>query len=133
MDKMFYKIGQFSKMAGVDAGTLRYWEKEFDQLRPAKNRAGQRIYNQRDLELVVTIKRLLYEQGYTVAGAKRQLKAVVQAGKESAADRGDSPNQSELISRVEGAKKLAGEILEILDRSRRKSDGRRTNSEQKRT
>ena len=52
---------------------MRYWEKEFEQLKPAKNKAGNRTYTNRDIKIILTIKRLLYEQGFTIAGAKRVL------------------------------------------------------------
>src|SRR5690606_39456909 len=71
--KLFYKIGEVSKICGVEPHVLRYWESEFTLLRPTKNRAGQRIYRKKDLELIETIKHLLYDQGFTIAGANQKL------------------------------------------------------------
>lgn len=73
-DKLFFKIGEASEIAGVENYVLRYWEDEFDILKPEKNRSGQRLYKKKDVELVLEIKRLLYEEQYTIAGAKKKLK-----------------------------------------------------------
>jgi DNA-binding transcriptional MerR regulator len=73
-DKVFFKIGEVAEIAAVEQHVLRYWEDEFDTLRPEKNRSGQRLYKQKDVELVLEIKRLLYEEKFTIAGAKVKLK-----------------------------------------------------------
>ena len=72
-DKLFYRIGDVSEITGIKPHILRYWEAEFSGLHPRKNRAGQRIYERRDVELVLEIKKLLYEQRYTISGAKKLL------------------------------------------------------------
>ncbi len=72
--KLFYKIGEVCKICDVPAHVLRYWETEFPPLTPNKNRSGQRIFRERDVQLVVEIKRLLYDEGYTIAGARKQLR-----------------------------------------------------------
>jgi DNA-binding transcriptional MerR regulator len=79
--KIFYKIGEVSKICEVEAHVLRYWETEFSRLKPVKNRAGQRIYRKEDLELIETIKHLLYEEGYTIAGANTRLMEAGYGGK----------------------------------------------------
>ncbi len=71
--RLYYSIGEVSKLTGIEPYVLRYWEKEFEQLKPAKNRAGNRAYTNRDIKIILMIKRLLYEEGYTIAGAKRVL------------------------------------------------------------
>ena len=71
--KLFYKIGEVCEICHVEPHVLRYWESEFPTLSPGKNRAGQRIYRSRDLELIDTISRLLYEEGFTIAGARKKL------------------------------------------------------------
>lgn len=71
--RLYYSIGEVSKLTGIEPYVLRYWEKEFEQLKPAKNKAGNRTYTNRDIKIILTIKRLLYEEGYTIAGAKRVL------------------------------------------------------------
>lgn len=80
--KLFYKIGEVSKICEVETHVLRYWETVFSRLKPVKNRAGQRIYRRTDLELVEEIKKLLYEQGFTIAGANAKLLADGYGGKE---------------------------------------------------
>lgn len=72
-EKLFYRIGDVSEITGIKPHVLRYWEAEFSGLHPRKNRAGQRIYEHRDVELVLEIKKLLYEQRYTISGARKIL------------------------------------------------------------
>ena len=69
--KIFYKIGEVSKIAKLPASVLRFWESEFSFLKPKKSRGHQRLYVQRDIETVLEIKRMLYEEGHTLAGVKR--------------------------------------------------------------
>ena len=75
VEKLYYRIGEIEAIAGVPAYVLRYWESEFKLLRPKKNPAGQRLYRQRDLDLVNRIKALLYEERLTLEGAKKRLLA----------------------------------------------------------
>jgi DNA-binding transcriptional MerR regulator len=72
-EKLFFKIGEVCDITTVQAHVLRYWESEFPMLAPQKNRAGQRTYRKRDVEMVLRIKELLYEDQYTIAGAKKKL------------------------------------------------------------
>ena len=72
-EKLFFKIGEVCDLAGVQAHVLRYWETEFPMLAPQKNRAGQRTYRRRDVEMALRIKELLYDEQYTIAGAKKKL------------------------------------------------------------
>jgi DNA-binding transcriptional MerR regulator len=71
--KLFYKIGDVCKLCSIQPHVLRYWETEFTLLAPAKNRAGQRIYREKDLQLIQAIKQLLYKEGYTISGANKKL------------------------------------------------------------
>ena len=71
-DKLFFKIGEVAKLAGVEQHVLRYWEDEFEALHPKKNKYGQRFYEKKDVELVLKIQRLLYLEKYTIAGAKKK-------------------------------------------------------------
>ena len=75
--KLFFKIGEVCELAGVQAHVLRYWETEFPMLAPQKNRAGQRTYRRRDVEMALRIKELLYDEQYTIAGAKKKLAAEI--------------------------------------------------------
>lgn len=82
-DKLYFKIGEVADLTGVKPHVLRYWEAEIGSLRPVKNRQQQRLYRQRDIELILRLKELLYSQGYTIAGARkllRQKPAAVVAG-----------------------------------------------------
>lgn len=72
-EKIFFKIGEVCDLVGVQAHVLRYWETEFPMLSPQKNRSGQRSYRRRDVEIALRVKELLYEDLYTIAGAKKKL------------------------------------------------------------
>ncbi|MFQ5904197.1 MAG: MerR family transcriptional regulator [Candidatus Binatia bacterium] len=72
-DKLFYKIREVTTITGVKPYVLRYWESEFGLLNPQKGRSGQRTYRKRDIETILQIKKLLYDECYTIAGAKRKL------------------------------------------------------------
>ena len=74
LENGFYRIGEVSRMIGVKAFVLRYWETEFPMLEPVKSSSGHRMYRQEDVDLVLKIKRLLYDEGYTIAGARRHLR-----------------------------------------------------------
>jgi len=73
-EKEFYRIGDVAKITNLKPFVLRYWETEFPMLEPMKTPAGHRLYRQEDLELVLRIKRLLYDEGFTIAGARRHLR-----------------------------------------------------------
>ncbi len=72
-EKIFFKIGEVCDLVGVQAHVLRYWETEFPMLSPQKNRSGQRTYRRRDVEIAFRIKELLYDELFTIAGAKKKL------------------------------------------------------------
>lgn len=74
-EKIYFKIGEVCELVGVQAHVLRYWETEFPMLSPQKNRSGQRSYRRRDVEISLRIKQLLYEEMFTIAGAKKKLQA----------------------------------------------------------
>ena len=114
MTKMFHKIGEVSKMTGVDAATLRYWEKEFAVLKPQKTRSGQRIYTQRDLELVLKIRKLLHDDGYTVSGARKWLSGPSAGVEETSEGRGPGTD-GRRANRLQQARQLTREILDILE------------------
>lgn len=139
-EKLFFKIGEVCELAGVQAHVLRYWESEFPMLAPQKNRAGQRVYRKRDVEMALRIKELLYEDQYTIAGAKKRLAndlrggVKVKAGLEADEVYASAPSESTVPQRVskvaatgweadDGAKfagdrnalkKLASELRELL-------------------
>ena|SRR5690349_5296413 len=88
--KLYYSISEVSKITDLEQYVLRYWETEFEQLKPAKNRAGNRIYTNRDIKLILYIKRLLREERYTIEGAKQVLMTYFPEG--------DTGEQLELLS-----------------------------------
>jgi DNA-binding transcriptional MerR regulator len=73
-DKLYFRIGEVAELCRLPAYVLRFWESEFPQLKPVKGSNGQRMYRQRDVENVLLIKKLLYDQGFTIAGARQHLK-----------------------------------------------------------
>jgi len=73
-DKLYFKIGEVAEIAGVKPHVLRYWESEFDAIRPTKSRSQQRLYRREDIELIIYLKDLLHNQGFTVAGARKKLR-----------------------------------------------------------
>jgi len=73
LKKLYYSISEVSKLTDLEQYILRYWETEFEQLKPSKNRAGNRIYTNKDIKTILEIKRLLREQKYTIEGAKKVL------------------------------------------------------------
>ena len=99
--KVFYKIGEVSRLTKLPAYVLRFWESEFSFLKPKKSRGNQRLYIQRDIETVLEIKRMLYEEGHTLEGVKRYW---VRRGR--AASRSLSPKDV--------AKKLRGDLQAIV-------------------
>ena len=73
-DKLYYKIGEVAKFTGIKTHVLRYWETEFKAIRPNKSRSNQRLYRKQDVELILRLKDLLYNQGFTIAGARKKLR-----------------------------------------------------------
>lgn len=73
-DKLYFRIGEVGRLCRLPAYVLRFWETEFPQLKPVKSSTGQRMYRKRDVESVLRIKKLLYEDGFTIAGARGQLR-----------------------------------------------------------
>jgi DNA-binding transcriptional MerR regulator len=131
-NKLFFKIGEVCEITDTQPYVLRYWESEFPALAPAKNTSGQRIYRRRDIETVLRIKQLLYEEGFTIAGAKKRLEMEM-AGRTptpSSAPPGGNGGDGAATSGVGGsdATKKAlheirdqlREILTLLDRNDRK-------------
>lgn len=136
-EKLFFKIGEVCELAGVQAHVLRYWESEFPMLAPQKNRAGQRVYRKRDVEMALRIKELLYEDQYTIAGAKKRLSNELRGGgklkvvgEEDAQQLSLEPSETESFTPADstyaasvapmaaeerqGLKQLAAELRELL-------------------
>ena len=125
-EKLFFKIGEVCELAGVQAHVLRYWESEFPMLAPQKNRAGQRVYRKRDVEIALRIKELLYEDQYTIAGAKKRLANDLRAGGKlkiiSSSDSDESSEQPPVGTAARGRtaeerralKQVSTELRELL-------------------
>ena len=71
--KLYYRIGEVAELVGVEPHVLRYWEREFRSIRPTKSAKGQRVYSRRDVESLLRVRELLYNEGFTIAGAKKKL------------------------------------------------------------
>ncbi len=108
-DKLYFRIGEVSELAALPAYVLRFWETEFPQFKPTKSSTGQRMYRRRDVENILLLKKLLYEEGYTIAGARERLKQDQKPKKAQAAlFTAPAPtNQGEL-------KRMRHELQEIL-------------------
>jgi DNA-binding transcriptional MerR regulator len=91
-DEGLYRIGEVSRLTGVKPFVLRYWESELPMLRPVKSPSGRRFYRQEDVDLILRIKRLLYDEGFTIAGARRHLRDL--AGENDGAEGGEPGSYS---------------------------------------
>ncbi len=80
-DKLYFRIGEVARLTKLPAYVLRFWETEFPQLKPVKSSTGQRMYRRKDVESALHIKKLLYEEGFTIAGARQHLRSEVAAVK----------------------------------------------------
>jgi len=124
-NKLFFKIGEVCEITDTQPYVLRYWESEFPALAPAKNTSGQRIYRRRDIETVLRIKQLLYEEGFTIAGAKKRLEMEM-AGRQptptSAPPSGNGGDGKADATRqaIHEIRDQLREILTLLDRNDRK-------------
>ena len=98
-DQKLYRIGEVSRLTELKPFVLRYWESEFPMLEPVKSPNGHRMYRQEDVDLVFKIKRLLYDEGFTIAGARRHLRGNGAAGAEPVATAAHNENTAELLSR----------------------------------
>jgi len=90
-DKLYFRIGEVAKLCAVPAYVLRFWEGEFPQLKPNKGGTGQRLYRRRDVEMALRIKTLLYDQGYTIPGARQAFKTELRSGSFSDSDSNAQP------------------------------------------
>jgi DNA-binding transcriptional MerR regulator len=116
--KLYYSIGEVSKMTELKAYVLRYWETEFKQLKPPKNRAGNRTYRQSDIDLIHYIKDLLYTKKFTIEGARHQLATEKDSKKEDVAAPVESV-QPAAPARKETLLKIKQELETLLEILRR--------------
>jgi DNA-binding transcriptional MerR regulator len=110
--KKYYSIGEVGKMTGLEPYVLRFWETEFTELSPKKNEVGRRIYQQRDIEVILKLKELLHERKYTIEGAKRVLRGQSLIPTQQTEISFTSHHNKEIISQI---KKELQEILSLLD------------------
>lgn len=125
-NKLFFKIGEVCEITDTQPYVLRYWESEFPALAPAKNSSGQRIYRRRDIETVLRIKQLLYEEGFTIAGAKKRLEAEMAGRVETPIPAADGPSVSppdasgaDRVAALRQVREQLREILTLLERNDR--------------
>ena len=110
--KLYYSIGEVSEMTDLKSYVLRYWETEFNQLKPPKNRAGNRTYRQKDIEVILNIKDLLYKKKFTIDGARGVLQGKDKLISETKDSNALSNNQKVILSKI---KKNLEEILKIIN------------------
>src|SRR5260370_19028200 len=109
-DKLYFRIGEVSRLCRLPAYVLRFWETEFPQLKPTKSGTGQRMYRRKDVEAVLRIKKLLYEEGFTIVGARQQLRAQGKTQKSQAA----LPVPAHSLSHLKPIRHRLQDILGIL-------------------
>ena len=112
-DKIYFKIGEVARLTGVKPYVLRYWETEFKAIQPVKSRSRQRLYRKRDVELILTIKQLLYEQRFTIEGARKKIREDLGEGELAVVDAAATEATSEV---VRNARTIAHEILALASR-----------------
>src|SRR5437667_6943826 len=113
-EKLYFRIGEVSSLCRLPAYVLRFWETEFPQLKPVKSSTGQRMYRRKDVEAVLRIKQLLYEEGFTIAGARQQLRADIKIEKNQA----PLPFPTHSASDLNGIRHGLQEILGMLSAHR---------------
>ena len=113
-DKLYFRIGEVATLCHLPAYVLRFWESEFPQLKPVKSSTGQRMYRKRDVESVLRIKQLLYEQGFTISGARQHLRSETKTDKTQSAIPFPSQSGPELQYIRQGLR----EILNLLSTRR---------------
>lgn len=113
-DKLYFRIGEVATLCHLPAYVLRFWESEFPQLKPVKSSTGQRMYRRRDVESVLRIKQLLYEKGFTISGARQQLRSETKSDKSQAA----IPFPTHSASEIQYIRQGLREILNLLSTRR---------------
>jgi len=113
-DKLYFRIGEVATLCRLPAYVLRFWESEFPQLKPVKSSTGQRMYRRRDVESVLRIKQLLYDQGFTIVGARQQLRSELKSDKGQAA----IPFPAQSSAEIQRIRQGLREILNLLSTRR---------------
>lgn len=111
--KLYYKIGEACKLLDIQPYVLRYWETEFPELSPSKSKSGQRVYSEKELAVIRRIKGLLYDEGYTIAGAKKKLEESPEPDEsENGADEGPAALDSAAAEKVQSMRQGIAEALD---------------------
>jgi DNA-binding transcriptional MerR regulator len=105
--KEYYSIGEVCELVGLKAHVLRYWESQFPALKPSKNRAGNRVYQRREIRLIILVRRLLYDEKYTIEGARQRVEELRKGGDLEAATR--------QVLDAATVDEIRGELREILE------------------
>ena len=121
-DKLYFRIGEVARLCKVQSYVLRFWESEFPQLKPNKSGTGQRLYRKRDVEMALQIKRLLHEEGYTIAGARHLLQSEGREARKPHSSQSELPLKSEVAglkkdkneARLQRLRKELKELLGML-------------------
>ncbi len=114
-DKLYFRIGEVARLCSVAPYVLRFWETEFTQLKPNKSGTGQRLYRRRDVEMALRVKRLLYDEGYTIAGARQAIQAETRSKRGGGQPELPLPQQQQAAQRAEARlHKVRKELREIL-------------------
>lgn len=110
-DKLFFSIGEVSELMGIPPYVLRYWETQFKIVVPEKNAAGQRIYRRREVEMILQVRRLLYEEQYTIAGARRKLRESLRESEERNRRGESAERRKKTLTRIAGELRAIGQRL----------------------
>ena len=113
-DKLYFRIGEVARLCKVAPYVLRFWETEFAQLKPNKSGTGQRLYRRRDVEMALRVKRLLYDEGYTIAGARQAIQAETRSKREAGQPELPLPQQQAAQKAEVRLHKVRKELREIL-------------------
>ncbi len=110
-DRLYFRIGEVSQLIGVPPYVLRFWEKEFTALAPKKSGTGRRLYRRKDVELLLEVKRLLYERRYTIEGARKHLESLPRRAVQKPAR---EASQATLFAAPPALESIRKELVEIL-------------------
>ncbi len=109
--KLFFRMGEVCEMTGLEPHVLRFWETEFPMLKPGKNRSGHRVFSRQDVDLVQRIKKLLHEEGFTIAGAVKQL----EESEKPSAGKGSGMDVHKVREELKGLRASIQNVLNLLD------------------
>jgi DNA-binding transcriptional MerR regulator len=120
-EKLYFKIGEVAKITGLKPYVLRYWETEFSPIRPTKSKTNQRVYQRKDIEVILLIKKLLYDEKFTIEGARARLKELKASARESDIEQDESSSRgnrpTEALARLHGIRERLVAIHNLLERN----------------